>query len=974
MTPMTPISERFLGLGEWICVHLRHLRITLESLSLGCLGLGLTCLVVVLASAGVPQAQERPTNTPRPTRTPRRSFTASESTATATAVGVTATPRLETTDTPTQRRRTFTSTPTETAALPPTATFPIEPTDTAVVGTATPILSATRTVVGTATRTLRLRTRTATIPPTSPTIGEPTPTFTGSIAVPTVGPPAASPTPTSTTLRPTGASITFRVAGHFQIAAPPAAPAVPAALALVNFNPTADDNADVIVADAASNSIRWGEGNGRGTFHFRPALAVGREPSGLAISDFNADGAPDVAVANAGDGSVTVVLGRGDGRFAAATQTVIGGEPRALVALGGVLAIADTSGGQVVLGGVSTDGAFNQTASISVGTRPVAIVAADINRDGRQDLLVANRGNNSVSVLLANNSNGFNRVATLSTGAGPSALAVGDLDRNGIPDLAVAQSDEGTVSVWSGDDRGGFTLTTTLVAGIAPSAVGIIDDTVLRGVGEPNPDLVVANAGSNDVILFGGRGNLTFLTSNRVVAGRLPVAMVVGQFDNDSSGNADIAVAGSGDGFLGVLRGQGDGSFVAAGQFRADAIPKGLTAGDFDGDGFMDMVAANQLSGNVSFLKGNNRASLNPRGIPTNSAAGTQPQKVASGDFNSDGRRDLAVVLAAGELRVMTGNGDGSFAAPSFLERSVREVDGRDLNLDGRGDIVALRSEGNIASVWLGSSGGLIKTQDVQLTGTPRSLSFADANGDNVPDLYVGTSSPNTLEIFAGAPPFQSLTRLSLNSAPTSLEAADFDQDGRVDVAVLSGERRRVQVFQGLSGGGFGVASEVIVEEGVIKITAADFNADGFPDLVTASQSTDTVSVYPSDGRGGFSAPTQTLVGRGPADVIAVDLNANRMADIVVSNAAGQTITVLRNVTTGNAPPPTVTPTPGRGTPTVPPPASPRGTQSDNGGGNGSGSGASGSGGCTLQAEARASAIFPLGLAAFFWLLRGRRR
>ncbi len=745
-------------------------------------------------------------------------------------------------------------------------------------------------------------------------------------------------------------------------------------MVLVNFNPSADDNADVIVADTASNSIRWGEGNGRGTFHFRPALPVGREPSGLAVSDFNADGAPDVAVANAGDGSVTVVLGRGDGRFSSATQTVIGGEPRALVALGGVLAIADTSGGQVLLGDVAADGSFLQTASVAVGSRPVAIVAADINRDGRPDLLVANRGNNSVSVLLANTSNGFNRGATLSTGAGPSALAVGDLDRNGIFDLAVAQSDDGSVSVWGGDGRGGFTLTTTLAAGIAPSAVAIIDDTVLRGVGEPNPDLVVANAGSNDVILFGGRGTLSFLTSNRVVAGRLPLAMVVGQFDNDSSNNADIAVAGSGDGFLGVLRGQGDGSFVAAGQFKADAIPKGLTSGDFDGDGLTDVVATNQLSGTVSFLKGNGKASLNPRGIPTNSAAGTQPQKIASGDFNADGRRDVVIVLASGELRVMTGNGDGSFAAPSFLERAVREVDGRDLNLDGRGDVVALRSEGNIASVWLGSSGGLAKAQDVQLNGSPRSLSFADANGDNVPDLYVATSAPNALEIFAGAVPFQPMARLSLNSTPTSIEAADFDQDGRVDVAVLSGERRRVQVFQGLAGGGFAVASEVAVDEGVIKITAADFNADGFPDLVSLSQSTDTVAVFPSDGRGGFSAPTQTLVGRGPADVIAVDLNANRLADIVVSNAAGQTITVLRNVTTGNPPPATATPTPGRGTPTVPPPASPGGTLPRNGGSGGSDSSSGTGGGCALQADAHGITALPCGVGLMVFLLRRGRR
>jgi len=926
--------------------------------------------------------QTRPTNTPRPTRTPRRSPTPNANAPTATpAATVTLTRAAGPIDTPTVAAA---HTPTRVA----TDTPPSESTATPVViVTEAPVSTATAGRDPTSTRTLRLRTRTITVPPTATsglataTIGPSTPPTT-LVPTSTLGPgeiPTSSPTPTATLAGAVGAAISFRVGGRFQVAEPPAAAAVPVALAVGNFNATVDENADVIVADAATNTIRWGEGNGRGTVHFRPGIPVGLEPSALAVADFNADGEPDVAVGNAGDGSISIVLARGQGRFDAEINTSIGGEPRALAAIGNRLLIADASRGTVIVANVDANGSVSTIGSLTVGARPVAVVTGDVNRDGRVDAVVANRGSNSVTLLLGTDDGGFRRGNTLSTGAGPSALALGDLDRDGDLDLAIAQSDDNDVSVWRGDGRGAFVLAVTLAAGVAPSAVAIIDDVTLRGVGEQNPDLFVANAGSNDVILFGGRGNLSFQLSNRLVAGRLPVAMVVAQLDNntDTIGNADVVVAGSGDGYIGVLRGQGDGSFVAAAQYKADAIPKGLTVGDFDGDADPDVVAANQLSGNVSFLKGNGRAGLNPRGAPTNTAAGTAPQKVASGDFNADGRRDLALVLASGELRLLLGQGDGTFTAPTFLDRGIREVEAHDFNLDGNGDIVALRADGNAASVWLGGSGGLTRVQDIPLAGSPRAMALADGNRDNVLDLYVAAVGSNTVEIFHGTSPFQAAGRIDLGETPTSVAAVDFDQDGIIDVAVLFAGSNRVRIFNGLPGGLFSARAEVAVDEGAIKILGADINGDPFPDLIVVSQSTDRVSIFPSDGRARFSAPTQILVGRGPADIVAVDLNDNRFADLVVSSAAGQTITVLRNVTAGTAPVPTPTLTPGRGTPTVPQPLTPLPTVpgANGGGGSNSGDGGGGGLGCTMQEGAPASPGWAMMiLAAAASALRRRRR
>lgn len=948
----------------------------------GANGRRLVCLVaLILVAASAAEAAPRPTNTRRPTPTPRRSPTPDENQPTPTPTSTsnpTDTAPPDATDTPGVE-------PTSTAEAEATVTSETEATATETpepVLTDTPNPTAT-SATATFTRTLRLRT--PTIGTEVPTVVLDTPTSTPAAVISATstvavdgGSPTRSPSPTPTPTAPpalgVGSPAAFRVAGHFPLTAPPALPAVPNALALGNFNQTVDSNVDLIITDTATDTIRWGESNGRGTFHFRPPIVVGHQPGGLGVADFNGDGEPDVAVANSGDGSISIVIAKGAGKFETAVTTPIGGEPRGMVALGSLLVIADAGGAGVVLATVGGDGTVATVATIGVGQGPVAVVAGDINRDGRIDVAVANRGDNSVSILLASGELSFNRVANLKTGAAPSALALGDLDKDNDLDLVVAQSDDNTVSVWGGDGRGGFALATTLQVGVAPSAVGIIDDVTLRGVGEPHADLVVANAGSNDVILFGGRGNLSFLATNRLVAGRVPLAMVVGQFDNDTESNADVAVAGSGDGALGVLRGQGQGSFVAAAQYVANAMPRAITAGDFDSDGLADIVAVNQLSADVSFMKGNGKAGLNPRGAPTNSPAGPSPIKVASGDVEADGRRDLALVSASGELRLLRGNGDGTFAAPFVLDTGVQDVEARDLNLDGRADLVA--TGGNAATVWLSGSDGLAKTQVIELAGTPRSMAFADGNGDNVLDLFVAATGSNTVEIFRGVDPFQAAGRIDVGDVPTSVAAADFDQDGVIDVAVLSAASSRVRVYPGLGGGSFAAARDVAVEVGSIKLAAVDVNGDPFPDLVVLSQDTDTLTVHRNDGRGGFDSVTQVVVGRGPTDVVAVDLNANNLPDMVIAAASGQTITVLRNVTVANPPALTPTPTAGEGTPSppqppAPPPTNPRGSA---GGGGSSDGAASGGLGCALQpSQSSANGLLAI-LAVILSVKRNRRR
>ena len=132
----------------------------------------------------------------------------------------------------------------------------------------------------------------------------------------------------------------------FRVAAPFAVGTAPVALAVGNFNANAnppDSNSDLIVADSAASTIRWLQGKGTGAFNVRPTIAVGAQPAGVAVSDFDGDGNLDVATANAGDGTVSVCLGHGDGTFEPPVSTAVGTEPSALVAIGSLLAVTDAS-------------------------------------------------------------------------------------------------------------------------------------------------------------------------------------------------------------------------------------------------------------------------------------------------------------------------------------------------------------------------------------------------------------------------------------------------------------------------------------------------------------------------------------------------------------------------------------------------------------------------------------------------------
>jgi hypothetical protein len=354
---------------------------------------------------------------------------------------------------------------------------------------------------------------------------------------------------------------------------------------------------------------------------------VGVDPRAVTVADFNHDGKPDLAVVNAGpfststsQSSVSVLLGNGSGSFQPAVTTAVlnGGAGLSVVAGDfngdGLPDVALNTPGspanpavEVLLG--KGDGSFQPNHLIlPVGQTPLSVAAGDFDRNGALDLVTAN-SNGTVSVLLGNGGDSFRPRIDMTVGAFPRAVAVGDFNGDGRLDVAAAQQLSGTVSVLLGNGDGTFARPLVFAASgqdFTPSSMVVGDVN-----GDGRADLVINSIGGLDSVVSQlgvllGRGDGTFgapiLNSPQ---GAEDGDVALGDFNND--GRLDAAVGGEAalpDG-LAVFNGNGDGTFQPFLQQRFSTggnDPFGVAAADLNGDGRVDLVAANTSSNSVGVL------------------------------------------------------------------------------------------------------------------------------------------------------------------------------------------------------------------------------------------------------------------------------------------------------------------------------------------------------------------------------------
>ncbi len=373
--------------------------------------------------------------------------------------------------------------------------------------------------------------------------------------------------------------------------------------------------------------------------------------------------------------------------------------------------------------------------AIGTGSNPQAVAIGDIDGDGKSDLVTVNNGTNRVSVFRNTSTSGtvssgsFAAKVDFLTGSNPSAIAIGDLDGDGKPELVVANSGSNSVSVFQNISNIGdisFADKVDFTAGTNPAAVAIGD---LDGDGKP--ELVVANNGSNRISVLQNISDFGTLTSSSfapkvdITTGSSPMAVAIGDLDGDNK--TDIAVVNNGNNSVSVFRNTAtsgtisSGSFAARVNFTTGSGPQAITFGDLEGDGKIDLVVANNGSRSVSVFRNTatsgaiTTSSFATKVDFTTAGSGTNPQAVAIGDLNGDGKPDLAVASS--------GNPNGNIV--SFFRNISTSV--------------AINTSSFAAKVDFA-------------TGTfPISLAIGDLDGDGRPDLTLANNSSNSISVLRNA-------------------------------------------------------------------------------------------------------------------------------------------------------------------------------------------------------------------------------
>lgn len=364
----------------------------------------------------------------------------------------------------------------------------------------------------------------------------------------------------------------------------------------------------------------------------------------------------------------------------------------------------------------STFAAFGQSfapvAVYSTGTvyTPYGLAIADMNNDGKVDIVMGNSNNDVVGILFANSTgNGtFQPIATYPTGYNsiPQGLAVADVNNDGKPDIITGHVSGNSVGVMLGNGNGTFQPIVTYNTGSfsRPGSIAVVDVN-----GDGNRDIITADYRNAAVTVMLGNGDGTFqyYVPYATGYGSSPESVAVADVSGD--GQPDIVVGNNSQGTIGVFKGTGTGAFQAMVSYSAggpNSRPYSVAVADVNGDGIADILSANYLSYAVGVLLGTGAGSFQP--VATYSTGVfSLPGSLALADINRDGKLDVIAADYNGSKAVLLlGNGTSTntFQAPLTYSTGTgvpQTVAAGDLNGDNKPDIVMVNYGSNTAGVLL---------------------------------------------------------------------------------------------------------------------------------------------------------------------------------------------------------------------------------------------------------------------------------
>lgn len=622
---------------------------------------------------------------------------------------------------------------------------------------------------------------------------------------------------------------------------------------------------------------------------------------------------------------------------------------------------------------------------------PAVLEVADVTGDGAKDLLVGGSAAptpGAIASLYGDGFGGFTLPSFMNLSANVVAIVAGDVNSDGKRDLLAATdfvTSAGQVAPYAGDGLGGFSALPAVTLSGRPTDLKLADvdadgDLDLLHVELTGPGVGLAVVRYSDGAgNFGSPGSIT--TANNKIA----------LSDFNADGKHDLLVIGDGSLSIKTLPGNGVGGFGSPTVIALPSGPDSAVAGDFTQDGRTDICLSVFLTPGVWTYPGNGVGGF---GSSAFTALSGGYSRLSAADANLDGKLDLAGIQSPSSVLLMNGTGSGTFNTPSSYNVGLfpRFAALTDVDADGRADLFAVNllsptltilrnrtSYTGIVSYGTGTAGcngahdfqvnqvpligatnfqfrsrnappstlGLAIIANVQdvpgsdpfsigislhvnyliasevylldLVSTPQGTGGAVLTLPNLcaligstyyaqaiwvwvpgcPALPFGVSTSPALALTFQGPaasttmPYGTVVNYGAGTAPTSIVAADFDGDGRLDLACGDDTTTQAAILLGAPGGTFSAATTATTGQDPASVGSGDFDEDGNADLVTADKTANTISLLVGDGLGGFAAPVTTAAGTAPLSVAVGDLDSDSHADVVAADRDSNDLTIL---------------------------------------------------------------------------------
>ncbi len=718
-------------------------------------------------------------------------------------------------------------------------------------------------------------------------------------------------------------------------------------------------NQNVVVVNEAGNSVsvfRNTSTTGSISFAAKFDVPAGSGPGAVALADVDGDGKPDLLVAAMGStgwvsiyhntstsGSISfssnVDFATGINPEGIAFADIDGdGKSDLIVSCGGYTNNVGVFRNTSTIGSI-TSGSFASRVDLSPGSGPFMLVVADVDGDGKPDIVALNSYSNTISVFRNMNTAGsisagsFASKVTFNTGSYPYGIAVADVDGDGKPDIVVANSFGHTLSVFHNTSTSGsitsgsFATKIDFPTGISPQEVAICD---LDGDGKP--DLVVTNDSSNTISVFRNTvANIATITSFSPTSGPIGTSVTITGTNFNTTAIANKV-------YFGAVAAKVNSSTSTSLTVK---VPLGATYASISVTDTTSGLTAYSSAPFVVTFPSSQAIDTTSFASKVDFTTDAGPVLVAICDVDADGKPDLVVTDAG------AGNGNtisvfkntstsGSMTAGSFASKvdfttgsyPVHVVIG-DVDGDGKPDIVLANVNSNTVSVFRNTSasgsitaGSFAPKVDFTTGTAPWGVAIGDMDGDGKPDIIVtnggSSGSGTTVSVFRNTSTLGSITAGSFASKvdfttgtyPTDVAICDLDEDGKPDIVVVNLNSNSISVLRNTSTPGsittssFAPKVDFTTGSNPYRVAIADVDGDGKPDIVVTNSGNGvgtTVSVFRNTGTSGsitassFAPKVDFTTGLCPFGLAITDLDGDGKVDIVVANHFSNTVSILRN-------------------------------------------------------------------------------